>query len=88
MLKDRNNVNTLYMKIKSEVENSISYLKKKREEDPYRSILDRSIFQASTGSELADIPTFEPWKNESNQSTFFLSSFSMYSLIYTYQNTL
>lgn len=60
MLKDRNNVNTLYMKIKSEVENSISYLKKKREEDPYRSILDRSIFQASTGSELADIPTFEP----------------------------
>jgi hypothetical protein len=41
------------------VENCIKYLKEKREEDPYRSILPRLLYQA-THDPNAEIPTFEP----------------------------
>lgn len=58
MLRDRENANELYMQVKSEVEGALSYLIKKRETDPYRSILLRSIYQASWGSEH-QVPTFE-----------------------------
>jgi hypothetical protein len=37
-LEDRENENLLYLHVKSEVENSIAYLLKKREEDPCRNV--------------------------------------------------
>ncbi|XP_020701662.1 acyltransferase-like protein At1g54570, chloroplastic [Dendrobium catenatum] len=58
ILKDRENANKLYLQIKSEIESIIAYLKRKREEDPYRSIFQRAIYQASWGVDSA--PTFEP----------------------------
>ncbi|KAJ8619560.1 hypothetical protein MRB53_028089 [Persea americana] len=59
MLKDRQNASELYLQIKSQVESIISYLRKKREEDPYRGILQRAIYQATWGSKHP-VPTFEP----------------------------
>jgi hypothetical protein len=58
LLKDRDNAMTVYMQIKSEVKGIMAYLKKKREEDPYRSIIQRALFQATWGPS-AEIPTFE-----------------------------
>ncbi|KAJ1687724.1 hypothetical protein LUZ63_019114 [Rhynchospora breviuscula] len=58
LVDDRDNAIAMYRQIKSEVEGLISYLKKKREEDPYRSIAQRSLFQATWGPS-AQIPTFE-----------------------------
>ncbi|GMH13192.1 hypothetical protein Nepgr_015033 [Nepenthes gracilis] len=57
MLKDRQNANELYLHIKSEVESSLAYLIKKREEDPYRNIIDRTIYRAVMAP-LPDVPTF------------------------------
>ncbi|CAA6662075.1 unnamed protein product [Spirodela intermedia] len=54
---DRAMADQLYLQTKSEVENIMAYLKKKREEDPYRSILQRALYQVSWGSR--EIPTFE-----------------------------
>lgn len=54
---DRAVADQLYLQTKSEVENIIAYLKRKREEDPYRSILQRALYQASWGSR--EVPTFE-----------------------------
>lgn len=59
MLKDKENATEMYSQIKSEIESAMSYLRKKREEDPYRSILQRTIYQATWGSER-QVPTFEP----------------------------
>ncbi|XP_073106020.1 phytyl ester synthase 1, chloroplastic isoform X2 [Elaeis guineensis] len=59
ILKDRSKANVMYLQIKSEIENMLSYLKRKREEDPYRSIIQRALHQASWGSS-AEVPTFEP----------------------------
>jgi len=59
ILKDRENANELYLKVKSSVESCITYLLKKRKEDPYRSIFDRVTHRASN-SPLHKIPTFEP----------------------------
>ncbi|RWR94688.1 Diacylglycerol acyltransferase [Cinnamomum micranthum f. kanehirae] len=59
LLKDRQNASELYLQIKSQVESIISYLRKKREEDPYRGILQRAIYQATWGSNYP-VPTFEP----------------------------
>ncbi|XP_030466934.1 phytyl ester synthase 1, chloroplastic-like isoform X1 [Syzygium oleosum] len=58
-LKDRENANELYLQVKSEVESCIAYLLKKREEDPYRSIFDRTV-QRALHSPLHEIPAFEP----------------------------
>ncbi|CAM0952330.1 unnamed protein product [Alopecurus aequalis] len=58
-LKDKEKARHLYLHVKSEVESCIEYLKEKREEDPYRSILQRLLYQAAHGSD-AEIPTFEP----------------------------
>ncbi|XP_077240546.1 phytyl ester synthase 1, chloroplastic-like isoform X1 [Tasmannia lanceolata] len=58
-LRDRENANEVYLQIKSEVESILSYLKKKREEDPYRGILQRIVYQATRGS-TDEVPTFEP----------------------------
>uniref|UniRef100_A0A0D9Y8E3 Serine aminopeptidase S33 domain-containing protein n=1 Tax=Oryza glumipatula TaxID=40148 RepID=A0A0D9Y8E3_9ORYZ len=57
--RDRESANQLYLDIKSEVENIMSYLKRKREQDPYRSITARTFYQATWGV-TAQIPTFEP----------------------------
>ncbi|KAI3841844.1 hypothetical protein MKX03_032181 [Papaver bracteatum] len=58
-LRDKEKAQELYMHMKSEVENSIKYLKEKRETDPYRSILSRLLYQATHDSD-SEIPTFEP----------------------------
>ncbi|KAI3954239.1 hypothetical protein MKW98_018063 [Papaver atlanticum] len=58
-LRDKEKAQELYMHTKSEVENSIRYLKEKRETDPYRSILSRLLYQATHDSD-SEIPTFEP----------------------------
>ncbi|XP_019437420.1 PREDICTED: acyltransferase-like protein At3g26840, chloroplastic [Lupinus angustifolius] len=57
-LKDREKAHELYLEIKSEVERCLDYLKEKRESDPYRSILSRSLYQAIHGF-MSEVPTFE-----------------------------
>ncbi|PWA38995.1 esterase/lipase/thioesterase family protein [Artemisia annua] len=59
MLKDRDNAKELYMQIKSEVENSMAYLIKKREEDPYRGVVNRVLNQPIS-TPVHQVPTFEP----------------------------
>lgn len=58
ILKDRHRATEVYLQIKSEVEGIISYLRKKREEDPYRSIIQRTIYKVAWESKR-QIPTFE-----------------------------
>ncbi|KAL2907115.1 hypothetical protein RDABS01_005825 [Bienertia sinuspersici] len=57
-LRDREKAHELYLQVKSEVENCISYVKEKREKDPYRSLAARTLYQAMHGS-MDDVPTFE-----------------------------
>ncbi|CAL0318718.1 unnamed protein product [Lupinus luteus] len=57
-LKDREKAHELYLEIKSEVERCLDYLKEKRESDPYRSIISRSLYQATHGF-TSEVPTFE-----------------------------
>ncbi|CAD6343771.1 unnamed protein product [Miscanthus lutarioriparius] len=59
LVRDRKRANEVYLRIKSEVEEIMSYLKRKREEDPYRSIGQRALYQATWGAS-AQVPTFEP----------------------------
>ncbi|XP_071707322.1 phytyl ester synthase 1, chloroplastic-like [Rutidosis leptorrhynchoides] len=59
MLNDRENAKELYMQIKAEVEQSMAYLIKKREEDPYRRIVNRVVNQPIS-TPLHQVPTFEP----------------------------
>nr|CAB3477165.1 unnamed protein product [Digitaria exilis] len=59
LVRDRKSANEVYLRIKSEVEEIMSYLKRKREEDPYRSIAQRALYQATWGIS-AQVPTFEP----------------------------
>nr|GMD08546.1 acyltransferase-like protein At1g54570, chloroplastic isoform X2 [Ipomoea batatas] len=58
MLKDREKARELYLRIKSEVENSMAYLLKKREEDPYRSLADRTAYRAFAAP-FDQVPTFD-----------------------------
>lgn len=58
-LKDREKARELYLEIKSEVETNMSYLLKKREEDPYRGIIDRTIYRAFRAP-MDQVPTFDP----------------------------
>lgn len=55
-LNDKENANELYLHIKSQVERCLEYLLKKREEDPYRNIIDRTAYRAVYGDE---VPTFK-----------------------------
>ncbi|WOK94469.1 acyltransferase-like protein, chloroplastic isoform X1 [Canna indica] len=57
-LRDRDNAQQLYLHVKSEVENCLDYLKKKREEDPYRNLLSRLLYQTTHGF-AAEVPTFK-----------------------------
>ncbi|KAL1559812.1 mRNA-binding ribosome synthesis protein [Salvia divinorum] len=59
MLKDREKARELYLLIKSEVETSMKYLLKKREQDSYRNIIDRSMYRAFCAP-MDQVPTFEP----------------------------
>ncbi|XP_062210624.1 phytyl ester synthase 1, chloroplastic-like isoform X2 [Phragmites australis] len=59
VVRDRKSANEVYLRIKSEVEDIMSYLKTKREDDPYRSIAQRALYQATWGVS-AQVPTFEP----------------------------
>ncbi|KAL9356231.1 hypothetical protein Peur_049484 [Populus x canadensis] len=59
MLEDRENANQLYLHIKSEVESCLAYLLKKREDDPYRSIIDRTVYRAFR-SPSNEVPAFDP----------------------------
>ncbi|KAK8633797.1 hypothetical protein V6N13_014633 [Hibiscus sabdariffa] len=59
LLKNREEAKELYLQVKSEVEQCIDYLLKKREEDPYRSIIDRTIYGALYSS-ADQAPTFKP----------------------------
>lgn len=58
VLKNRDSANELYLQIKSEVEDNIAYLLKKRKEDPYRNILDRTFYRAFDTS-IDEAPSFE-----------------------------
>jgi hypothetical protein len=60
IVKDKENANQLYLQIKSEVEQNLDYLIKKREEDPYRNIIGRKIYEALYPSETEHAPTFKP----------------------------
>ncbi|XP_057997327.1 phytyl ester synthase 2, chloroplastic-like isoform X1 [Hevea brasiliensis] len=57
-LKDREKAHELYLEVKSEVEKCLSFLKEKRESDPYRYLLSRLSYQAMHGI-TSEVPTFE-----------------------------
>ncbi|KAL6970678.1 mRNA-binding ribosome synthesis protein [Sarracenia purpurea var. burkii] len=59
ILKDRENAKELYLQVKSEVERNIAYLIRKREEDPYRGIIERILYQV-TSVPTHNTPTFKP----------------------------
>jgi hypothetical protein len=59
LVRDRKSANDVYIRVKSEVEEIMSYLRRKREEDPYRSVAQRALYQATWGTS-AQVPTFEP----------------------------
>lgn len=59
ILKDRDDANELYLQIKSEVEHCLAYLLRKREEDPYRNVVDRTVYKAIYGPSH-EVPGFDP----------------------------
>ncbi|KAJ6918397.1 acyltransferase-like protein [Populus alba x Populus x berolinensis] len=59
ILEDREKANQLYLHVKSEVESCLAYLLKKREDDPYRSIIDRTVYRALR-SPSNEVPAFDP----------------------------
>ncbi|KAK1419221.1 hypothetical protein QVD17_28383 [Tagetes erecta] len=59
IVNDDNYLQELYLQIRREVEKNMAYLIKKREEDPYRSSVERFVWQMKHGL-LDQTPTFEP----------------------------
>ncbi|KAL5701399.1 hypothetical protein ACHQM5_026741 [Ranunculus cassubicifolius] len=59
LLKNKESANELYSHIKADIGNTLSYLKGKRERDPYRGIVQRTIYKASRSSVDNEVPTFE-----------------------------
>ncbi|XP_017607886.1 phytyl ester synthase 2, chloroplastic isoform X2 [Gossypium arboreum] len=57
-LRNRERAHEVYLHVKTEVEKCIAYLKEKREEDPYRNLMTRLVYQAMHGFK-AQVPTFE-----------------------------
>lgn len=60
MLKEENYRKDFYLHIKSEVENAMAYLIKKREEDPCRGIVQRIVHRAFSAPIDDNFPSFEP----------------------------
>lgn len=59
MSNDKDYMQELYSQIRCDVENNMAYLLKKREEDPYRDIVERFTWLMIYGT-LDQIPSFEP----------------------------
>lgn len=59
ILKDKEKTMELYQHVKSEVADGLQYLLTKREEDPYKELLPRILYEASWGDDR-QAPTFEP----------------------------
>jgi len=57
-LNDKEKAHEVYLQVKSEVERCMTYLKIKREGDPYRNILARSLYHFSHGFS-SQVPTFD-----------------------------
>ncbi|KAF3942900.1 hypothetical protein CMV_030487 [Castanea mollissima] len=57
ILKDKRVANQLYSQIKAEVERNMAFLIEKRQEDPYRSIVDRTLYKVIHGP--IEVPAFE-----------------------------
>ena len=57
-LNDKEKAHEVYLQVKSEVERCMNYLKIKRETDPYRNILPRSLYYLTHGFS-SQIPTFD-----------------------------
>ena len=57
ILKDKQVANQLYLQIKAEVERNMAFLIEKREEDPYRNIVDRTLYKAMYAP--TEVPVFE-----------------------------
>ncbi|KAL4565280.1 hypothetical protein LXL04_029368 [Taraxacum kok-saghyz] len=60
MIHDKDYIQELYMQIKCDVEKNMTYLLKKREDDPYRSIVRRSVWTQMNNGDLDRIPSFDP----------------------------
>eukprot|EP00798_Chlamydomonas_sp_ICE-L_P020293 gene20293-27050_t len=56
MLKDKDAAQAAYMGIKAQVEGGLAYLLEKREEDPYKDLAARLLYEATRGEQA---PTFE-----------------------------
>ncbi|KAL6556436.1 hypothetical protein OROGR_005724 [Orobanche gracilis] len=59
LVKDKVKAKEFYLEIKTEVERCMAYLIKKREEDPYRHVLDRLLYRA-VSAPVHQVPTFDP----------------------------
>nr|GEY10363.1 acyltransferase-like protein At1g54570, chloroplastic [Tanacetum cinerariifolium] len=58
MLNDQDYMRELYLQIRSDVEKNIAYLLNKRNEDPYRGIVERFVWHTNYGS-LDQVPSFD-----------------------------
>lgn len=56
-LNDKQVVEALYQQVKSEIEAGMSYLLKKRNEDPYQDFVPRILYEKTWGKQA---PTFKP----------------------------
>ncbi|PPD78295.1 hypothetical protein GOBAR_DD24791 [Gossypium barbadense] len=59
LVENRESANEVYLQAKAEVERCIGYLLKKREEDPFRSIINRLIYR-TFHAPLHQVPSFKP----------------------------
>ncbi|PWA77272.1 diacylglycerol acyltransferase [Artemisia annua] len=59
MLNDKDYMRDLYLQIRRDVEKNIAYLLNKRNEDPYRGIVERFVWHTNYGS-LDQVPSFDP----------------------------
>ncbi|KAL2551118.1 Acyltransferase-like protein [Forsythia ovata] len=59
LLKNKELCKELYLQIQSEITRNIDYLLKKREDDPYRHVFERTMYRALSGA-VHQIPAFDP----------------------------
>ncbi|KAK3183869.1 hypothetical protein Dsin_031155 [Dipteronia sinensis] len=57
-LRDKEKAHELYLQVQAEVEKCLAFLKEKRENDPYRNIFPRLVYQATHGFK-SEVPTFQ-----------------------------